>query len=151
MVAVNWTCYPNMTFSFNYNTAFCFSSSKCTRFKLSCKIAVAMPSGPVNPCESYFYVNIWQAIIYFSSFCVVQQVQCGQQSITGGVAQPDHYPLHGEWKMVVGPPGGSTKHSSHRIQYKDIKCELIRRGAVRVFHPHKQETRVNKSAPHRTR
>lgn len=80
------------------------------------------------------------------------QMQCGQQSITSGMAQSHHHPFCRKWEVVSGPschPIG--KHSSHGIQHQDPKCWHPRWRALCLLNPDEQETKIHKSASHCSR
>lgn len=89
--------------------------------------------------------------LYFLSFFSFQ-MQCGQQSITSGVAQSHHHPICRKWEVVSGPPRHlDGKHSSHGIQHQDPKCWHPRWRALCLLNPHEQETKIHKSASHCSR
>lgn len=80
------------------------------------------------------------------------QMQCGQVSITSGMAQSHHHIICWEWEVVSGPsrrPHG--EHSSDGVQHSDPKCWCPRWRTLRLLNPHKQETKSYKSASHCSR
>lgn len=86
------------------------------------------------------FVNLWSTLFLYFSF----QVQHWQQSVPSGVAESHHHSVRRQWEVVSGSsrhPAG--KHSCYGVQHQNPKCRHPWWRALRLLHPHQQETKIH--------